>query len=78
MHAAMNSECKMGEQRLLLCFVFLCVTLASVDALLGVGDETESFVRCVHDVNEQVGIFSDSLEVMLHSYCKISVTHFLL
>ena len=25
-----------------------------------------------------IGIFSDSLEVMLHSYCKLSVTHFLL
>ena len=52
----MNARCKMGEQRLLLCFVFLCVTLVSVDALLGEGDETESFIRCVHDVNEQVGI----------------------
>ena len=68
MPAAMNAECKMGEQRLLLCFVFLCVTLASVDAMLGERDETESFIRCVHEMNEQVGMFSDSLEVRLHSY----------
>ena len=56
MPAAMSAECKMGAQRLLLCFVFLCVIVASVDALLGDGDETESFIRCAHDVNEQVSI----------------------
>ena len=53
----MSAECKMGAQRLLLHFVFLCVTLASVDALLGEGDETESFIRCAHGVNEQVCIY---------------------
>ena len=46
----------MGEQRLLLHFVFLCVILASVDAVLGERDETESIIRCAHGVNEQVGI----------------------
>ena len=54
MSAAMSAECKMGAQRLLLCFVFVCVIVASVDALLGDGDEAESFIRCAHDVNEQV------------------------
>ena len=66
MPAAMSAECKMGAQRLLLHFVFLCVTLASVDALLGEGDETESFIRCAHGVNEQVCRYiSGSLESRL-------------
>ena len=70
----MSNEHKMGEQKLLLYFVFLCVIGASVDAMLGEEDETEGFIHCVHEMNEQVSITSGCML----SCCEITVTHFLL
>ena len=56
----------MGEQRpcmllLYVCYVFLCMVLASVDARLMERDAAEMLVHCVHERNEQVGILSGLL-----------------
>ena len=64
----MSAKYKMGEQRpcmllLYVCYVFLCMALASVDARLMERDESEMLVHCVHERNEQVGILSDLLEI---------------
>ena len=65
--AAMSAKYKkMGEQRpcmllLYVCYVFLCMVFASVDARLMERDAAEMLVHCVHERNEQVGILSGSL-----------------
>ena len=61
----MSNEHKMGKQKLLLYFVFLCVIGASVDAMLGEEDG-----HCVHEINHQVG--TDSLYRLL-SYIAVSL-----
>ena len=57
LHAAMSNERKMGKQKFLLYFVFLCVIGASVDAMLGEEDGTHSTGHCVHEIDyiNQVG-----------------------
>ena len=63
----------MGEQKSLLCFVFLCVIGASVDAMLGEEDGTDSIGHCAHEINHQVG--TDSLWRLL-SYIVKSLSCF--
>ena len=73
----MSNEHKMGKQKLLLYFVFLCVIGASVDAMLGEEDGTHSTGHCVHEIDyiNQVGLGTrlgtDSLYIEV-AYCKIS------